>query len=130
VTEHSTKIYRFGDVRNPDEPNDAARSGNPDRKIEGGADTFRYRLGTALSQLDGFGDSLGIIAVTDDVGGAKLPTKLQPVGIVPHENDASRAEKRNRRTGCRDGQRGLLFSLALSATPERKFITQYLVLFK
>jgi len=36
VTEHPTKVYRFGDVGNPDEPNDSARSRNPDSKIEGG----------------------------------------------------------------------------------------------
>ena len=98
MTEHSIKIYRFGDVGNPDEPNDASRSGNPDSKIEGGfyADAFRYRLGTASSHLYGFGYSLCIIARTDDVGGAKLLSKLQPVGIVPYNNDASRAENLRR----------------------------------
>jgi hypothetical protein len=63
LTEHSTKVYRFGDVGNPDEPNDSARSGNPDSKIEGGlyANAFCYRLRTASSHLYCLGHSLCII---------------------------------------------------------------------
>ena len=98
MTEHSIKVDRFGEVGNPDEPNDSARSGNPDSKIERGfeADAFRYRLRTPSSHLYRLGYSLCIIAGADDIGGAKPLSKLQPIGVVPYQNDASRAKNLSR----------------------------------
>ncbi len=60
MTEHSIKVYRFGDVGNPDEPNDAARSGNPDSKINGGSPeaTARAPAGLADAELSELPDVL------------------------------------------------------------------------